>query len=84
LSHQVTEAISKLRLQFQEKGSWFLLHNSASAHSPMIVKHFLVKCNVMEISHPFYPPDLEPTIFYLFGKSENHSQRVNISGYLEH
>jgi hypothetical protein len=81
---RLLKQISKLRLQFQEERSWFLLQNNASAHSPTTVKHFLVKCNAMDISHQFHPPDLEPAIFSLFSKSENHPQRVNISGYPEH
>jgi hypothetical protein len=46
LPHQVTEE------DFQEKGSWFLLHNNASAPSAMTAKRLLKMCKVMEISHP--------------------------------
>jgi hypothetical protein len=44
----------------------FVLHDSTSAHSAMTVNQLVTKCNTMKMSHPFYPPDLETAIFYLF------------------
>jgi hypothetical protein len=45
----------------------FLYHNSAFAHSAMLVKH-LIYCDIAEISHILYSPDLAPTKFFVFHK----------------
>jgi len=51
LPHQViAEDFSRLRLQFQEKGSWFLLHNNASAPSAMTALRLLTTCNVIHLT----------------------------------
>jgi hypothetical protein len=58
--------ISRVRPQFRAEGSWFLLHDNAPSHSARVVKKFLAKCGVVEISYPPYSPDLAPADFFLF------------------
>jgi hypothetical protein len=58
--------ISRVRSQFRAEGILFLLHDIASAHSALVVKIFLTKHGVMEISYPSCSPDLEPADFFLF------------------
>jgi hypothetical protein len=33
---------------------WFLLHDNAPAHRPVLVKDFLIKNNVTTLDHPQY------------------------------
>jgi hypothetical protein len=47
-------------------GRWFLLHDNATFHSALVVKTFLVKHGVVEISHPPDSSDLAPADFFLF------------------
>jgi hypothetical protein len=58
--------ISWVRPQFRAEGSWFFLHDNAPSHSALVVKTFLAKHGVVEISHPPYSPDLAPADFFLF------------------
>jgi hypothetical protein len=57
---RLLKRISRVRPQFRAEGSWFCLHDNASSHSAMVVKIFLAKHGVLEISHPPYSPDLAP------------------------
>jgi hypothetical protein len=53
-----------VKLQFQEKGSLFCLHDTAAAavaHSALIMRHFLASHGVVEISHLFHSPELMPS-----------------------
>lgn len=65
---RLLKRISRVRPQFREKGSWFLLHDNAPAHSSLIVRSFLMKHAIVEINHPPYSPDLAPADFFLFPK----------------
>ena len=50
--------ILNMRLQFRDKGSLFcLLDAAASAHSALIVRHFLSNHGIVTISNLFYSPD---------------------------
>jgi hypothetical protein len=55
-----------MRPQFRAEGSWFLLQDNAPSHSTLVVKTFLDKHGVVEISHPPYCPYLAPADFFLF------------------
>ena len=46
--------------------SWFLLHDNAPAHRPVLVKDFLAKNNVTTLEHPPYSPDLAAVGICLF------------------
>jgi hypothetical protein len=48
------------------KGQLVLLHDNVPSHSALVVKIFLAKHCVVEISHPPYSPDLAPADFFLF------------------
>jgi hypothetical protein len=61
---RLSKRISRARPQFQAEGSWFLLHDNAPSHSALVVKSFLAKHSVVEISHPPYSPDLAPADFF--------------------
>jgi hypothetical protein len=43
-----------------------LLHDNAPFHSPLVVKRFLAKHGVVEISHQCYSPYLAPADFFSF------------------
>jgi hypothetical protein len=49
---RLLKRISRVRPQFRVEGSWFLLHDNALSHSALVVKIFLAKHGVVEISHP--------------------------------
>jgi hypothetical protein len=67
LSHFV-ERIRRVRPQFQERGSWFLLHDNLRPHTAISIKQFLAKHGIPELNHPPYSPDLSPPDFFLFPK----------------
>jgi protoporphyrinogen oxidase len=45
--------------------SWYLLHDNAPAHRPVLVKHFLTKNNVTTPHNPPYSPHLVAADFYM-------------------
>jgi transposase len=57
-----------VRPEFQESGSWYLLHDNAPAHSSGAVSEFLTNRGIPVSSHPPYSPDLAPADFVLFSK----------------
>jgi histone-lysine N-methyltransferase SETMAR len=65
LSHLV-QRIHRVRPQFQERGSWFHLHDSATPHTAVSVQQFLAKQGIPELTDPPYSPDLSPPDFFLF------------------
>jgi histone-lysine N-methyltransferase SETMAR len=56
----------RVRPQTRAEGSWFFLHDNAPSQSALVVKIFLAKHGVVEISHPPYSLDLVPSDFFLF------------------
>jgi hypothetical protein len=63
---RLLKRISPVRPQFREECSWFMLHDNAPSHSALVVKPFLAKHGIVEISHPPYSPDLAPADYFLF------------------
>jgi hypothetical protein len=63
---RLLKRISLVRPQFRAEAGWFLLNENASFHSAPVVKTFLVKRSVVEISHPSCSPDLAPADFTSF------------------
>jgi hypothetical protein len=59
--------VHRVRPEFQESGSWYLLHDNARAHSSGVGSEFLAKRGIPVLSHPTYPPDLSMADF-LFSK----------------
>jgi hypothetical protein len=71
--NSVVEVIGRLlkhifgvRSQFRAEDSLFLLHNSASTHSALVVKIFLSRNDVLDVIYPPYSPDLASMDFLLF------------------
>jgi transposase len=54
-----------VRPEFQESGSWYLLHDNAPEHSSGVFSDFLAKRGIPVLSHPPYTPDLGPTDFFI-------------------
>jgi hypothetical protein len=71
---------SRVRPQFRAEGSWLLLHDNAPSHSALVVKTFLAKHGVVEISHPPYSPGLTSADFFSLSYGENCPQRKEVSG----
>jgi transposase len=46
------------RPDFQENGSWYLLHDDAPAHSSGVVAEFLAERRIPVLSHSPYSPNL--------------------------
>lgn len=65
---RLVKRIHRVRPQFHEKGSWFLLHDNARPHTALLVKEFLANNGIVELHHPPYSPDLSPPDFFLFPK----------------
>jgi hypothetical protein len=56
----------RVRFEFQEHGSWHLLHDNAPMHSLGIISDLLVKQGIPVLSHPAYSLDLSPADLILF------------------
>jgi hypothetical protein len=52
--------------------SWFLLHDNAPTHRPVLVKDFLAKKNMTTLQHLPHSPDSAPADFYLFPRCNQH------------
>jgi hypothetical protein len=61
---RLVQRIRRVRPQFHEKGSWFLLHDYARPHTTVSVKQFLAKQGIPERNHP-PPPPYSPDLFLL-------------------
>ena len=51
-----------------KNGDWLLDHDSAPAHTSLVVREFLTKNNMTTIPLPAYSPDPGPCDFYVFAK----------------
>jgi hypothetical protein len=49
---RLVQRIRRVRPQFQERGSWFLLHDNARHHTAVSEKQFLAKHGFRELDHP--------------------------------
>jgi hypothetical protein len=58
--------VHRVRPEFQESVSWYLLHDNALAHSTGFVSEFLAKRGIPTLSHPPYSPDLAPADFFFY------------------
>jgi hypothetical protein len=56
---------SSSQTSFQERGSWFLLHDNARPHTAISIEQFLAKHGIPELNHPPYSPDLSPPAFII-------------------
>ena len=56
------------RPEMWKNGNWLSHHESAPAHTSLVVREFLTKNNVTTVPHPAYSPDLTPCDFYMFPK----------------
>jgi hypothetical protein len=57
--------VHRVRSEFQESGSWYLLLYNAPAHSSGVVSEFLVKRGIPVLSHSPYSPDLAPADVFI-------------------
>jgi transposase len=57
--------VHSVRPEFQESGSWDLLHDNAPAHSSGVVSEFSAKRGNPVLSYPHYSPDLAPAYFFI-------------------
>jgi len=51
-----------------KNADWLLHHDSAPAHTSLVVREFLTKNNMTTVPHPAYSPDLAPCNFSVFPK----------------
>jgi [histone H3]-lysine36 N-dimethyltransferase SETMAR len=70
--------ICRVRPQFAEPGSWFLLHDNARPHVAVRVKRFLATHQVIELNHPPCSPDLAPTRLLSLSETEIRTERTHI------
>jgi transposase len=56
--------VHRLRSEFQESCSWYLLHNNAPVHSSGVASEFFAKRGIPMLSHPPYSPDLAPVEYF--------------------
>jgi hypothetical protein len=68
---RLIQRIRRVRPQFQERGSWFLLYDNARPHTATSIKSFWAKQGIPELNHPQYYPDLSPPDFFLFPKTKS-------------
>jgi len=60
---RLRDAVRWKRPEIWRTNRWFVLHDNAPAHRPVLVKDFLAKNNVTTLEHPLL---LAPAEFYLF------------------
>jgi hypothetical protein len=65
---RLVQRIRRVRLQFQERGSRFPLHDNARPHTAVSIKQFWANQGIPELNHTTYSPDLSPSDFLLFPK----------------
>jgi hypothetical protein len=57
--------VHRVRPEFPESGSWYLLHNNAPAHYSGVVSQFLVKRGIPVLSHPPHSRDFSPADIFI-------------------
>jgi hypothetical protein len=57
----VVPRVHRSRPEFQESGSWYLLHGNAPAHSSGLFSEFLARRGICPLFHLLYSPDLAST-----------------------
>jgi transposase len=67
---RLRDSVSRKSSEKWRTNRWFLLHDNAPAHRPVLVKDFLVKNNVTTLEHPTYSSDLIPADFLPVPSSE--------------
>jgi hypothetical protein len=67
---RLVQRIRRVRPQFQERGSWFLVQDNARVHTAVSIKQFLAKQGIPELNHPQYSRDLPHQSF-------SHSPKSN-------
>jgi hypothetical protein len=67
---RLVQIIHQVRPQFQERGSWFLLHEIARPHTRAAIKQFFAEQVIPELNpaapSPPCSPDLSPPDVFLF------------------
>jgi hypothetical protein len=56
--------VDRVRPEFQESGSWYLLHYNEPAHSSGVVSELLAKRGIPVLPHLPYSPNLAPADFF--------------------
>jgi len=58
-----------------KKNNWFLHHDTAPAHTSLVVRQFLTYKNITVIPHLLYSPELAPCEVFLFPKMKLRLKR---------
>jgi hypothetical protein len=66
ISRRPTDEVRRKRPEKWRTNSYFLLHDNAPAHWPVLFKGFLSNNSVITLEHPPYSPELVPHDFFLF------------------
>jgi hypothetical protein len=64
LIKRLVARVNRVRPEFQERGSPYLLHDIAPAHSSGFVSKILAKRGAPVLSYQFYSPDLALADFF--------------------
>jgi hypothetical protein len=65
---RLVQRIRRVRPQFQERGSWLLLHDNTRPHTAVSTKQFLANQGIPELNNPTFYPDLSPPDLFVFPK----------------
>jgi hypothetical protein len=68
ITKRLIAGVHRLRPEFQESRSWYLLYDNVPAQSSGVVFQFLAKEGSQSYPHAPYSPDLAPADFSLFPK----------------
>jgi len=74
--NRLISRICLIRPEYQDKSSWYLLHDNAPSQNSLIVRRFLGKNRVCVLNHPPYSPDLAPCDFAFFPKLKMKLKRT--------
>jgi len=65
---RLRDAVRRKRPELWENQTWMLHHDSAPAHTLLLIRSYLAKRQTSVVPHLPYSPDLAPVDFFLFPK----------------
>jgi len=67
---RLREKVRRKRAELFANNSWILHHDNAPVHTALSVREFVATKQITLLEHPAYSPDLAPSDFFLFPKTE--------------
>jgi len=65
---RLRDAVRRKRSELWENQTWMLHHDSAPAHTSVLIRSYVAKHQTSVVTHPVCSPDLAPAEFFQFSK----------------